>query len=73
MKRLSNSLRLVSVLLIVTLLAACAPGEQPPSAEEIEVAINTAVAQTMEAERQIAESVAMTVAAQEAEAAAAQP
>lgn len=73
MKRLSNSLRLVSVLLIVTLLAACAPGEQAPSAEEVEAAINTAVAQTMEAERQIAESVAMTVAAQEAEAAAAQP
>jgi hypothetical protein len=73
MKRLSNSLRLVSALLVITLLAACAPGEPAPSPEEIEAAINTAVAQTMEAEQQIADSVAMTVAARETEAAAALP
>lgn len=73
MKRLSNSLRLVSALLVITLLAACAPGEPAPSPEEIDAAINTAVAQTMEAEQQIADSVAMTVAARETEAAAALP
>jgi hypothetical protein len=73
MKRLSNSLRLVSALLVITLLAACAPGEPAPSPEEIEAAINTAVAQTIEAEQQIADSVAMTVAARETEAAAALP
>ena len=73
MKRLSISLQLVSALLVITLLAACAPGEPAPSPEEIEAAINTAVAQTMEAEQQIADSVAMTVAARETEAAAALP
>ncbi len=69
MKRLSNPLRMTFALLVIALLAACAPGEEPPSPEEIEAAINTAVAQTMEAEEQIADSVEMTVAAREAEAA----
>ena len=74
MKRLSIPLRLASVLLAITLLAACGPGEVPgPSQEEIEAAINTSVAQTIEAQGEIATSVAMTVAAKETEAAAAQP
>ena len=73
MNRLSNPLRLIFALLIIALLAACAPGEEPPSPEEIEAAINTAVAQTMEAEEQIAASVEMTVAARETEAAQALP
>ena len=73
MNRLSRSLRVISVLLGLTLLMACAPGEEMPSPEEIEAIINTAVAQTMEAEGKIATSVAMTVAAQESEAARALP
>ena len=73
MNRLSNPLRLTFALLAITLLVACAPGEEPPSPEEIEAAINTAVAQTMEAEGQIAASVEMTVAARETEAARALP
>lgn len=73
MKRLSNPLRLAFVLLVISLLAACAPGQPVPSQEEIEAAINTSVAQTIEAQGEIATSVAMTVAAQEAEAAAALP
>jgi hypothetical protein len=73
MNRLSTSLRVITVLLGLTLLVACAPGEELPSPEEIEAAINTAVAQTMEAEGKIATSVAMTVTAREAEAARALP
>jgi len=73
MNRLSNPLRLTFALLAITLLVACAPGEEPPSPEEIEAAINTAVAQTIEAEGQIAASVEMTVAARETEAARALP
>jgi Ig-like domain from next to BRCA1 gene len=74
MKRLSIPLRLISVALTITFLVACGPGEQPgPSQEEIDAAINTSVAQTIEAQGAIATSVAMTVAAKEAEAAAAQP
>ena len=73
MNRLSVSLRVIFVLLGITSLVACAPGEEPPSPEEIEAVINTAVAQTMEAEAQIAASVEMTVAARETEAARAQP
>ena len=69
MNRLSISLRVIFVLLGITMLVACAPGEELPSAEEIEATINTAVAQTMEAEQQIADSVEMTVAARETEAA----
>lgn len=66
--------RVIFVLLGITLMVACAPGEEPPaSLEEIESAINTAVAQTMEAEEQIAASVEMTVAARETEAAEALP
>ena len=73
MNRLSNPLRLTFALLTITLLVACAPGEEPPSPEEIEATINTAVAMTMEAEGQIAASVEMTVAARETEAARALP
>ena len=74
MKRLSIPLRLAFVMLVITLLAACGPGEVPGlSQEEIEAAINTSVAQTIEAQGEIATSVALTVAAKEAEAAAAQP
>jgi len=73
MNRLSNPLRLIFALLVIASLVACAPGEEPPSPEEIQAAINTAVAMTMEAEGQIATSVAMTVAARETEAARALP
>ena len=73
MKRLFNPLRLVLVLLAITVLVACAPGVQPPSQEEIDAAIKTSVAQTIEAQGEIATSVALTVAAKETEAAAAQP
>jgi hypothetical protein len=73
MKRLSNPLRLVSALLVITMLVACAPGQPTPDPAEIEAAIQTSVAQTVEAQNEIANSVAMTVAAKEAEAAAAQP
>lgn len=52
----------VIVMLIITaLLAGCAPGQSP---EAIQAQINTAVAQTLESENQIAESVALTVEAQ---------
>lgn len=65
MKRLSILLGLVAML-----LAACGPAVQPgPSQEEIEAAINTSVAQTIEAQGEIATSVALTVAAGETEAA----
>jgi len=70
MKRLSIPLKTMFALLVISLLVACAPGEEPPSPEEIQAAINTAVAMTMEAEAQIATTVAMTVAARETEAAA---
>jgi hypothetical protein len=75
MKRLSIPLRLAFVMLVITLLAACGPGEIPAglSPEEVEAAINTSVAQTVEAQGEIATSVAMTVEAKEAEAEAAQP
>ena len=74
MKRLSIPLRLVTTALAITMLVACGPGEQPgPSQEEIDAAINTSVAQTIEAQGAIATSVAMTVAAKEAETAAALP
>jgi len=71
MKRLSIPLKTMFALVVVSLLVACAPGQEPPSPEEIQAAIDTAVAQTMEAEGRIATSVAMTVAAQDAETAAA--
>ena len=58
MKRLFNPLRLVLVLLAITVLVACAPGVQPPSQEEIDAAIKTSVAQTIEAQGEIATSVA---------------
>ena len=73
MNRLSIPLKATFTLLVIALLVACAPGEEPPSPEEIQGAINTAVAMTMEAEGQIATSVAMTVAAREVESVAALP
>lgn len=73
MIRSSIPLRLAATMLAIALLVACAPGEPVPSAEEIQAAVNTSVAETMEAQGQIATSVALTVAAREAEAAAALP
>jgi len=73
MKRLSNPLRLAFALLVISLLVACAPGQPTPDPAEIEAAIQTSVAQTVEAQGEIATSVAMTVAAKEAEDAASQP
>lgn len=73
MIRLSNPLRIALALLVIALLAACAPGEEPPSPADVEATVNAAVAQTMEAQGQIATSVAMTVAAQDAATAAARP
>jgi hypothetical protein len=74
MKRWSNPLRLASILLAVTLLAACAPGGvQTASPEEIDDRVATSVAMTIEAQGQIATFVAQTVAAQETQAAAAAP
>jgi hypothetical protein len=67
MKRLSTPLRFAFTLLVITLLGACLPGGQGPSSEEIAQQIGTAVAQTIEAQGQIATSVALTVAAQQAE------
>lgn len=52
----------IFVLIVLTVvLAACAPAQSP---EEIQAQIDAAVAQTMEAEHQIAEMVEQTVAAQ---------
>ena len=52
---------LIALMIIAAFLAGCAPGQSP---EQIQSQINTAVAQTLEAERQVAESVELTVAAQ---------
>lgn len=73
MNRLSNPLRLAFALLVIVLLTACAPGEEPPSSVDVEATVNASVAMTMDAQGQIATSVAMTVAAQETEAARALP
>jgi hypothetical protein len=74
MKRWSNPLRLASILLAVTLLAACAPGVVPTADPQvIDDQVATSVAMTIEAQGQIATFVASTVAAQETAAAAAAP
>jgi hypothetical protein len=73
MIRLSNPLRLALALLIIASLAACVPGEVTPNPADVQATIDAAVAQTMEAQGQIATSVALTVAAQDAATAAAQP
>jgi len=52
------------LLALVFLLAACLPAQQAPA--DVQPLVNTAVAQTMEAIRQVEDSVAQTVAAQEA-------
>jgi hypothetical protein len=70
MKRLSTPLQFTFALLVIALLVACAPGAPAPSSEEIAALIDTAVAMTVEAQGQIAESVALTVAAQQTEQAA---
>jgi hypothetical protein len=69
MKHLSIPLRVIFTLLVIAMLAACAPGEATLSPEEIAAQVATSVAMTVEAQDQIATFVAMTVAAQEAEAA----
>ncbi len=74
MKRLSIPLRLAAIMLAITLLAACGPAvPSTPDQAEIDAAINTSVAQTIEAQGEIATTVAMTVGASETEAAAAMP
>jgi hypothetical protein len=61
-------------MLVITLLAACAPGGvQTASPEEIDDRVATSVAMTIEAQGQIATSVALTVAAQATGTAAAAP
>lgn len=68
MKRWSIPLRLASLLLAVTLLAACIPaGGATPTAVDVEGKVATSVAMTIEAQGQIATAVAETVAAQETE------
>jgi hypothetical protein len=74
MKRWSNLLRLASILLVVTLMAACAPQTVPTANPEVvENEVATSVAMTIQAQGQIATFVAATVAAQEAATAAAAP
>jgi len=74
MKRWSIRLKLASAMLVITLLAACAPGGvQTASPEEIDDRVATSVAMTIEAQGQIATSVALTVAAQATGTAAAAP
>lgn len=53
--------KLMLLVVLAFLVASCLPGQ---SAEEVQAQINTAVAQTMAAQEQIAESVALTVQAQ---------
>lgn len=65
MKRWSIPVWLVSILMAISLLAACTPATVPTtSPEEIESRVATSVAMTIEAQGQIATSVALTVAAQ---------
>jgi len=73
MIRLANPLRLAFALLVIVLLTACAPGEEPSSPADIEATVDASVAQTMEAQGQIATFVALTVAAQDTATAAARP
>ena len=73
MKRLSIPLRVMFTLLVIAMLAACAPGEATVSPEEVAAQVATSVAMTVEAQDQIATYVALTVAAQETEAEAAKP
>ena len=73
MKRLSIPLRMMFTLMMIAMLAACAPGEATISPEEVAAQVATSVAQTMEAQGQIATAVALTVSAKETEAAEALP
>jgi len=73
MKRLSIPLRVMFTLLVIAMLAACAPGQATPNPEEVAAQVATSVAMTVEAQAEIATSVAMTVEARVAEEAAALP
>ena len=73
MIRLSNPLRFAPILLVIVLLAACVPGEATLSPADVQATVDAAVAQTMEAQGQIATSVALTVAAQDTATAAVRP
>jgi len=53
----------IVLILLAFLIAACLPGQSP---EQVQSQIETAVAQTVAAQKQIEESVALTVAAQNA-------
>ena len=53
--------KLMFLIVLAFLVASCLPGQSP---EEVQAQINTAVAQTMSAQQQIEESVALTVQAQ---------
>ncbi len=55
----------IVLILLAFLVISCAPGQSP---EQVQAQIETAVAQTVAAQKQIEESVAMTVAAQNAQA-----
>jgi type II secretory pathway pseudopilin PulG len=52
---------MIVIIILAVLLAGCAPSQ---SSEAIQAQVNTAVEQTLSAESQIADSVALTVAAQ---------
>jgi hypothetical protein len=67
MTGLSTPPRIMFTLLLVTLLAACVPGQPAPSSEEIAQMVATGVAMTVEAQGQIATSVALTVEAQQSD------
>jgi len=58
--------KMIVVTILVFLLTACLPGQSQP---DIDARVNTAVAETQQAENRIAESVAQTVTAQERSAA----
>ncbi|MDK1081855.1 MAG: NBR1-Ig-like domain-containing protein [Anaerolineae bacterium] len=62
MNRWSIPVRIILFLMGLAFFSACIPGEKLPSAEEVKAAIETSVAQTIQAQEQIANSVALTVA-----------
>ncbi len=73
MTRSSPPLKLILMFLLVSLLAACAPGQATLSPDEVAAQVATSVAMTVEAQGQIATAVALTIAAKETEQAASQP
>jgi len=60
-------------MLVIAMLAACAPGQATPNPEEVAAQVATSVAMTVEAQAEIATSVAMTVEARVAEEVASLP